>query len=76
MKTAVFEQMLPGGQTAGIVALENYPGFPEGVNGADLMLAVVAQAEKAGAELRYTGVEKLDKSGGFWVLKASGPACP
>ena len=24
----------------------------------------------------YAGVEKLDKSGGFWVLKASGPACP
>ena len=59
LTTAVFEQMLPGGQTAGIVALENYPGFPEGVNGADLMLAVMAQAERAGAQLHYAGVEKL-----------------
>ena len=59
LKTVVFEQFMPGGQTASIVNLENYPGFPEGVNGADLMLAVMSQAEKAGCELRYTGVEQL-----------------
>lgn len=59
LSTAVFEQLMPGGQTAGIVDLENYPGFPAGVNGADLMLAVMAQAEKAGCQLRYSGVEKL-----------------
>ena len=59
LSTAVFEQFMPGGQTANIVHLENYPGFPEGVNGADLMLAVMSQAEKAGCVLRYAGVEKL-----------------
>lgn len=59
LSTAVFEQAMPGGQTASIVKLENYPGFPEGVNGADLMLAVMSQAERAGCELRYSGVDKL-----------------
>ena len=59
LRTVVFEQAMPGGQTASIVSLENYPGFPEGVNGADLMLAVMSQAEKAGCELRYAGVEQL-----------------
>ena len=59
LKTVVFEQFMPGGQTASIVSLDNYPGFAEGVNGADLMLAVMSQAERAGCELRYTGVEQL-----------------
>lgn len=59
LETAVFEQFLPGGQTANIAQLENYPGFAEGVNGADLMLAVLSQAQTAGCEVRYAGVEKL-----------------
>ena len=59
LRTAVFEQFMPGGQTASIMQLDNYPGFPDGINGADLMLAVMSQAEKAGCELRYCGVEKL-----------------
>ncbi len=59
MKTRVFEQMLPGGQAASILKLENYPGFPQGVNGADLLAAAMAQAEAAGAEISYQPVEKL-----------------
>ena len=63
LETVVFEQFMPGGQTANIIQLENYPGFPDGVNGADLMLAVMTQAEKAGCLLRYAGVDKLIPGG-------------
>jgi len=59
MKTRVFEQLLPGGQAAAILKLENYPGFPQGVNGAELLASAMSQAEAAGAEISYAPVERL-----------------
>lgn len=59
MKTVIYERLMPGGQAATILKLENYPGFPEGVNGADLLMQVMEQATKAGAEISYAPVEEL-----------------
>ncbi len=55
-KTAIFERNILGGQIATTGDVENYPGFPEGVNGLDLALAMQAQAERFGAEIRYEHV--------------------
>ncbi|MEG1997360.1 MAG: FAD-dependent oxidoreductase, partial [Clostridiales bacterium] len=44
MQVTLFESFLPGGQTGSILQLENYPGFPQGIPGVDLTLALQEQA--------------------------------
>jgi len=58
-KTVVFEGNVTGGQIATTDLVENYPGFPQGVNGFDLAQAILKQAEKFGAKVEYAAVEKL-----------------
>ena len=48
----VLEGAAPGGQLGQLERIDNYPGFAEGVGGADLALAMRAQAERFGARLR------------------------
>ena len=50
LKTLVLEKSFPGGQTALTGKIENYPGFPEGIDGADLAAAMERSALAAGAE--------------------------
>lgn len=58
----VLEGDAAGGQLMLTTAVENYPGFPEGVNGPDLMMAMRQQAEKFGAKLENEKVTKVDFS--------------
>ena len=58
-KTVVFEGNVTGGQIATTDLVENYPGFPLGINGFDLAQAILKQAEKFGAKVEYAAVEKL-----------------
>jgi thioredoxin reductase (NADPH) len=51
-KTVVFEAGLPGGQVVTTDWVENYPGFPQGVNGAELGELMTKQAEEHGAVIR------------------------
>ncbi len=55
-KTLVLERNVTGGQIALTSAVENYPGFPDGINGFDLAQAMQRQAEKYGAEMGYADV--------------------
>lgn len=57
--TVLFEGGVLGGQIATTDAVENYPGFPEGVNGFDLSLAMQAQAERFGMESVYARVTAI-----------------
>ncbi len=67
--TIVFEGNVTGGQIATTDVVENYPGFPGGINGFDLAQNILKQAEKFGARIEYTCVEKLDhESDGTFVL--------
>jgi thioredoxin reductase (NADPH) len=52
----------PGGQLSITTDVENFPGFPEGVMGPDLVANMQRQAEKFGAEYIYGTVQKADLS--------------
>ncbi len=60
-KTVVFEHMVTGGQIATTALVENFPGFPDGVDGFELAQNMLKQAEKFGAEIRYEGVTSLTR---------------
>ena len=59
-KTVLYERGLPGGQAATTDRLENYPGFPEGVGGPELMMAFADQAARFGMETEYAEVRAID----------------
>jgi len=52
-----------GGALMNTTEVENYPGFPEGILGPDLMAKMQEQAEKFGAEVVWDEVEKFDLTG-------------
>jgi thioredoxin reductase (NADPH) len=52
----------PGGQLTLTTEVENYPGFPEGISGPDLINKMKKQAERFGTEIRNGIVESLDDS--------------
>lgn len=52
----------PGGQLSITTDVENFPGFPEGIMGPDLVANMQKQAERFGAEYIYGGVQEADLS--------------
>ena len=74
-RSALFEGSMLGGQIAMTGLVESYPGFPEGVDGPELALAMHEQAERFGLETRYARVERLARDeGGFALETSEGPA--
>ncbi|MCS7118220.1 MAG: thioredoxin-disulfide reductase [Thaumarchaeota archaeon] len=62
MRTLMIAGVTPGGQLMLTTVVENFPGFPEGVNGPDLMDRMREQAERAGAEVVHEDVREVDLS--------------
>lgn len=67
--TIVFEMGVPGGQAATTEVIDNYPGFPNGVGGSELMMKFYEQALSFGAEIKFEQVEHLELKGEVKTVK-------
>ncbi|MEK6646171.1 MAG: thioredoxin-disulfide reductase [Candidatus Firestonebacteria bacterium] len=57
--TLLLEKGLLGGKLTDISDIENYPGFPDGVNGAELALKMQNQAKRFGLEVVHSAIESI-----------------
>src|SRR2546429_8106379 len=71
-KTLVLAGSIPGGQLMITSEVENYPGFPEGVLGPELMEKFRRQAERFGPEIVYDDVSFVDFSSRPFKIAAGG----
>ncbi|WP_188440306.1 thioredoxin-disulfide reductase [Planktosalinus lacus] len=68
MKPVMYTGMEPGGQLTTTTEVDNFPGYPEGVDGPTMMVQLQQQAERFGTEVRIgmvTAVELNDSEGGI-----------
>ena len=64
----VLEKLLPGGQLTAANMIENYPGFPEGVSGPELVERFRTHAEKFGAQIVADTIKTVEPEGDRWRL--------
>lgn len=69
LKTLVIEKLMVGGQATITHLIDNYPGFPEGVTGPELMEKFEQQAKRFGAEFKFATVDEIRMDGNMKVLK-------
>jgi thioredoxin reductase (NADPH) len=62
LKPVLYSGLQPGGQLTITTDVENYPGYPEGIMGPQMMKDFESQARRMGADLRWGSVSKVDLS--------------
>lgn len=71
LQALLVEKMFLGGQIANAEIVENYPGFPDGIAGAELGSLMADQAQKWGLETAIAEVQKLEVSGVDRVVRTT-----
>ena len=70
-KVLLAERQMFGGQIVNADQIENYPGFSEGILGADLVSQVRTQALKFGAKMQYLEITSIEKHHEAFVLESN-----
>lgn len=70
IKAALFEKQMLGGAPMNTEHIENYPGFPDGISGRDLMGRMAEQAGKLGLTIKeFSQVEEVAHRGGIFTIR-------
>ena len=64
LNPVVYSGNMPGGLLTMTTTVENFPGFPDGVGGFDLVMAMQTQAEKFGARIEYDTIDRVELADG------------
>jgi len=62
MKPVMYQGMQPGGQLTTTNEVENFPGYPDGITGPDMMLQLEAQAKRFDTDVRSGFITRVDFS--------------
>jgi thioredoxin reductase (NADPH) len=63
MKPVMYQGMQPGGQLTTTNEVENFPGYPEGISGPEMMVQLEAQAKRFETDIRFGFIAKVDFTG-------------
>ena len=63
MKPVLYQGMQPGGQLTETTEVDNFPGYPEGINGPQMMMDLEAQAKRFDTDVRNGWVTEVDFTG-------------
>src|SRR5436190_11298450 len=72
LEPLVLTGTMPGGLLTTTSIVENFPGFPEGIDGYELMVRMQKQAERFGAKVKFGTVEAVDFSKHPFALNVDG----